>query len=237
MQNTPNLADYAALGYRWCAFKAAHGLQPDNTAEVDRQLDIAEAVGMRRVIWTWVEGDPRPEAVYHSSLISSHKAEGLIVNAEVHYEGDNAWKSREYVEELRTRHPELPIAVSVLGGASIPEGHDLTPWQRPFDHEPWLDAGAIVMPQAYWNMADPGLPAPGSSRHDHRPANCVRCWQNRGVPIHRIALTFGLWEVPSPVSASAYVADTPKGIAGFNSYLLEQYPVPAEYEVLIRGLV
>jgi hypothetical protein len=191
---------------------------------------------MLRVIWTWAEGDPAEEAAIHSSCVDVHRADALIVNAEVHYEDANAGKSRIYVDELRRLQPELPLAVSVLGGASIPAGSELTPFARAFDAKPWLDAGAIFMPQAYWNMRDPRLPEPGSPRHDHRPANCVQCWENTGVPRHRIALTYGLWEVPSPVTASAYVADTPDGVAGFNSYLLEQYPIPEEYRVLVEGL-
>lgn len=221
--------------YRWVTAKVAHGFVDTRDGHTLALFDSVRARGMRVVPFVWAQSDdPAREAEFHATLAAHVGADGLIVNAEDAYEGAGRGKSAVYVRRLRELRPDLPLAVSVLGGAAIPPGETLTPWERPFDVDPWLEAGADFMPQAYWNMRHPNLPPPGDARHDYRPANCVRCWENAGVPRDRIRLTYGLWEVPSPVMAAQYVADTPAGCAGFSSYLYEQYPVEAAYERLLQ---
>lgn len=223
----------AAEGYRWVAVKAAHGTQLEPAAPVLSFLAEVEKRGMRRAIWAWNEGDPVEEAKAHAMAVDIFRADAFIANPETAYEGSGSWKSLPYVNWFRAMQPEVTLGASVLGGASIPAGHELSPWVRPFDVQPWLDADADFLPQAYWNMADPNLPPPGDSRHDYRPANALHVWRNAGVPAERIHLTLGLWAVPSPVTASQYLADLQgREFGGLNTYLMEQYPVPDEYRLL-----
>ena len=214
-------ADLATLGYRWVTVAAAHMLDAQNLGDVERVLYAASAAGLRRSVWAWCEGDPVPEAKFHASLCRSLEVDLFVPNAEFPYEFSGAWKSRPYAETIREELPNTVIGVSVLGGASIPEGETLSPYSRWFDVAPWLEIDADFLPQAYWNMA-----------HEYKPANSVHTWQLTGVPIERIHPTFGLWEVPAPVSAEAYRLDTPEGVVGFSSYLLEQYPLIGEYRTL-----
>ena len=214
-------ADLATLGYRWVTVKAAHALTPENLGAAEQLLDAASDAGLRRSIWTWCEGDPEPEAKFHASLCRSLDVDALIPNCEFAYEFSGAWKSQVYAATIRDELPETVIGVSVLGGASIPAGETLSPYARWFDVKPWLDIDADFLPQAYWNMAP-----------EYRPSNTVHTWQLTGVPIERIHPTFGLWEVPAPKSAEDYRRDTPEGVVGFSSYLLEQYPLIGEYRTL-----
>jgi hypothetical protein len=200
---------------------AAHMLDAHNLADVDRVLDAATAAGLRRSIWTWAEGDPVTEAKFHASLARSLEAELVVPNAESPYEFGGAWKSRPYAITLREQLPDLPVGVSVLGGAAIPPGQQLSPWQRAFDVQPWLEIDADFLPQAYWNMAP-----------EYRPSNTVHTWELTGVPRDRIRPTFGLWQVPTTPTAAEYAADVPNDVVGFSSYLFEQYPLIEEYRIL-----
>jgi hypothetical protein len=234
MAHGETLDALAESGYRWVAAKAAHGTSPDNLAAVETLLDAASARGMRRAIWVWNEGDPVAEARFGAQLVTSLGAEAFIANPESAYEGpEGAWKSQPFVETFRSLQPDVVLGASVLGGAAIPLGHELSPWTRWFDVLPWLAADADFLPQAYWNMTDANLPAPGSPRHDYRPRNAVHVWRNAGVPASRIHPTLGLWEVPSPVTAAQYLADL-DGVeyGGLNTYLMEQYPLPSEYRLI-----
>lgn len=221
--NTPTslFNDLAALGYRWVSVKAAHMMDARNLDEVERVLDAATNAGLRRSIWTWCEGDPADEAYFHASVARSLGAELVIPNCESSYEFVGAWKSRTYALTLRQNLPDVPVGVSVLGGAAIPPGATLSPWQRGFDVTPWLEIDADFLPQAYWNMAA-----------EYRPSNTVHTWEITGVPRDRIRPTYGLWAVPQMPSAAEYAADTPADIVGFSSYLFEQYPLLDEYRIL-----
>lgn len=214
-------ADLATLGYRWVTVAAAHMMDAQNLGDVERVLDAASAAGLRRSIWAWCEGDPEPEAKFHASLCRSLGVELFIPNAEFPYEFSGAWKSQVYAATIRDELPDTVIGVSVLGGASIPAGETLSPYSRWFDVKPWLDIDADFLPQAYWNMAP-----------EYRPSNSVHTWELTGVPRERIHPTFGLWAVPQTPTAEAYRADTPEGVLGFSSYLLEQYPLLNEYRIL-----
>jgi hypothetical protein len=220
--------------YRWVTAKVAHGMASTLDEATARLFQDVRAEGLRVVPFAWAEEGTVEEAFRHAELAVKVGADALIVNAEDPFENAGFWKSRTYATRLRQLLPDLPMAVSVLGGSAIPAGSDLTPWRRFFDTTPWLELAFDFMPQAYWNMTNPNLPPPGSPKHAYRPANCVRTWELAGVPRGRIRLTYGLWEVPSPVSAAQYVADTPSGCVGFSSYLYEQHPVESSYDKLLE---
>jgi hypothetical protein len=215
------------LGFRWIAAKAHHGRTIEFESLLDPFVRDAKGEGLVPVLWGWCEGDGVAVAQTAAGLIGRHGAGAYIANIEhpwMHGTGDHAQTARFAAELRRIVGDSFPLAVSALGGASIPETHDLSPWVLPLDYASLRQHDFDLMPQAFWNMTDPNLPAPGAPKHAYRPANTIHGGERGGYARSRIRPTYGCWEEPLPVGADQYLTDTPSGIVGFSIYLLEQFP-------------
>jgi hypothetical protein len=101
-----------------------------------------QALGVAVIGWGWLEGDPVTEAVVAADTVKALGLDGYIGNAETPYEGTGRWKSAVFVRTFRV-HSDTALAVSYVG-----YGYPF----RDFDWDPWIGAGAALMPQAYTDV-------------------------------------------------------------------------------------
>jgi hypothetical protein len=184
--------------------KLAHAGRANMQAITDLERGWAQAWQQRGVKvfgWVWVEGDPIREADQAVSISEDFGLDGLIVNAEIHYEGASAWKSEVFARRFRELAPYTPLAVSHIGYGAGP---------RPFDYGAWMRHGAIFMPQAYTDKYAISVP------------EILRPLDEAGIPRSLVVPTLGTSTFQNHYSASQYVAELKAaGIRDFNVWLLE----------------
>jgi hypothetical protein len=144
------------------------------------------------------------EAELAVGLCSAYDLDGYIANAEVAYEGDNAGKSAVFVARFRELAPRAPLALSHIG-LGVP--------YRSLDWAPWLDAGAVFMPQCYWGDSAISINGP------------LACEDAVPVPRDRVFPTLGTSGFSHPYSPVTYAEElATAGVPGFNVWLLESTP-------------
>jgi hypothetical protein len=137
-----------ALGLAWVSVKVAHGESteydyhnPDPV--VEGLVNVLHAENIQ--VWGWgsVYGDaPLPEAHTAIERIQRFNLRGWLIDAEGQYaQLHKAEAARQYMAELRTALPELPIG---LCSYRFPSLHQELPWSA------FLEACDFHAPQVYW---------------------------------------------------------------------------------------
>ena len=124
-----------------------HNTTPDG--KTDFVPPLAEALrehGIQVWGWQYVYGyEPVPEARMAIQRIQKLDLDGFVIDAEKEYKlpgRDQA--AKRYLGELRSRFPDLPIALSSF---RFPTLHPQIPWKIFLEHV------NINMPQVYWEKA------------------------------------------------------------------------------------
>ncbi len=103
-------------------------------------------VGIQVWGWQYVYGnEPGPEARMAIKRIDQLALDGFVIDAEEQYKLPNREQAaRRYAGELRSRFPDLPMALSSY---RFPSLHPQLPWKTFLEH---VD---FIMPQVYWEKA------------------------------------------------------------------------------------
>ena len=151
--------------------------------------------------WGWVEGDPVKEAELAVGLCEAYDLDGYVADAEDPYEGAGKAKSEAFVARFRELAPRAPLGLSHIGlGVSY----------RDLDWAPWLDAGAVFMPQCYWSTSAISITGP------------LACEDAVPVPRDRVFPTLGTSAFDQPYPADQYARElAAAGVPGFNVWLLD----------------
>lgn len=182
--------------------KLHHAGTPNAQAIADLDAGWAQAwrkLGFAVVGWGWLQGDPTQEAELAVELSRRYDLDGYIANAEDAYEGAGKWRSAPFVSKFRALAPHAPLALSYIG-LGVP--------YRDLDWKPWLDAGAVFMPQLYWGDSAISLNGPLASA-DQVP-----------IPRLRIKPTLGTSGFAHPYPAAQYAQELLL-TTGFNVWLLD----------------
>jgi hypothetical protein len=152
--------------------------------------------------WGWLQDDPEIEADHAVWYSRVYGLDGFIANAEDAYEGPaNYWKSQAFVNAFRALAPYGPLALSYIGYGNP---------HRDMPFKPWVDAGAVLMPQCYWATAatsiEPSLWSADMAQ----------------IPRDRLAPTVGTSGFAQPYPASTYRSELDWfGMRSSNVWLLE----------------
>ncbi|HZW04938.1 MAG TPA: nuclear transport factor 2 family protein, partial [Anaerolineaceae bacterium] len=145
-----------AAGYTHVLVKIADGSYPyniDRATNVDLAEPVVHALRQRGIaVWGWhyVYGNgPVGEANIAIRRLEQLNLEGYVVDAEAEYkEPGKAAAAQTYMDRLRRRFPDLPIALSSF---RFPAYHPQFPWKA------FLEKCDLNMPQVYWEKAhNPG---------------------------------------------------------------------------------
>lgn len=143
-------------GLNFVAIKIADGTRPMNY-DTARAVDLIAPVmlalksaGIQVWAWHFVYGaDPLGEARKAIQRMQSLQFDGYVIDAETEFKQPGKDKAaRQYLAELRSAYPTLPIALSSF---RFPSYHPDFPWKA------FLDGIDYHMPQVYWEQAhNPG---------------------------------------------------------------------------------
>lgn len=141
-----------AAGFTHVLLKIADGSYPynvDRNTNVDLTEPVVHALRQRGIsVWGWhyVYGNgPVGEANIAIRRLEQLNLDGYVVDAEAEYkEPGKANAARIYMEKLRSRFPNLPIALSSF---RFPAYHPQFPWKA------FLEKCDLNMPQVYWEKA------------------------------------------------------------------------------------
>ncbi|HEY3344630.1 MAG TPA: nuclear transport factor 2 family protein [Anaerolineaceae bacterium] len=139
-------------GLNFVVIKIADGTRPmnyDTARSVDLIPPVAlalKAAGIQVWGWHYVYGyDPLGEARKAIQRMQALNLDGYVIDAEAEYKQAGKDKAaRQYLAELRSAYPSLPIGLSSY---RFPSYHKDFPWQA------FLDGIDYHMPQVYWEQA------------------------------------------------------------------------------------
>lgn len=171
-----------AAGLSHLLIKIADRYYPHNVSEdgsVDYVPPLAEALHRQDIQtwgWQYIYGyEPVQEAQMAARRIRQLDLDGFVIDAEKEYElPDRSRAAAAYMQELRKRVPDLPMALSSF---RFPALHPTVPWKEFVSH---ID---LIMPQVYWEKA-------------HNPADqlarCLREFRavSQGIPIIPTGATY-----------------------------------------------
>lgn len=125
--------------------KIADGSRAYNVDLAEPVVNALQAAGIQAWGWQYVYGDePFGEADIAVHRIGTLNLDGFVINAEVEYKRKHA-AANAYMESLRSRISEIPIALSSF---RYPRYHPELPWTE------FLTGCDYNMPQVYWVQAD-----------------------------------------------------------------------------------
>lgn len=152
--------------------------------------------------WGWLQDDPVREAEIAVNLSRQFGLAGYIANGEAPIEGPaNYWKSAAFVQRFRELAPNAPLALSYIGYGN--PHRDLT-------FQPWIDAGAVLMPQCYWATEATSI-YPSLIAADRVP-----------IPRRLIVPTLGTSGFATPYDPDTYRRELLEtGLRGHNVWLLD----------------
>lgn len=142
----------AKAGFSHVLIKIADAGSPVNLDSITR-ADLAGPVvaalktrGIQAWGWHYVYGyDPLGEARIAAQRVQQLGLNGYVIDAEVEYkEPGKDVAARRFLDELKSRIPGVPIALSSF---RFPSYHPQLPWQV------FLDRCDYNMPQVYWEKA------------------------------------------------------------------------------------
>ena len=213
----------ADSGFRWIAIQIHSGEEAVVTGDYKALIQNAGMHGVEMAGFGWLVDDPVAEAETADRLLTSWGLAGYIANGEksLGYTQDagacpncfnysSAFCSRW--KELRGSYPSFPFAFSSY---AIFSTHDI-------HYAPWIEAGAVAMPQAYWNEFDFATPQASVDG----ALDVKQPWNGPpfGWPTEKIHVTFANYQsgarpIPSPEQYAASLLAT--SARGFNVYLGE----------------
>lgn len=137
------IAKCQEFGISWVALKS----NDDGTTEGFREeqcrveiIDQFHAAGIRVYLWGYAWGDTDPYVAAAAAMLERSGADGHIVDFE--QQGEDSGTALGLADALRTRFPDLPLAVAPQAVIHLHEGMDLGAW---------MARDYVIMPQWYWD--------------------------------------------------------------------------------------
>ena len=177
LSNTGNRREpLFASGFRHLVILICEGVQR-HQANIDELRSIGPRLlseGWTLSTWHSTTGitSPVAEATAAWNAMRDHKGmiSGHVLNGEDWYEGNNAWKTRPYLENFRELSGGMPMA-------SWPMGSDAPEYPRAFDYAACIEMGCMIYPQQYANVY-PSLTIPNGDANLNKAGVPV---ENRGT--------------------------------------------------------